>query len=147
MIALALLLLAPAPKAPVAWQVAPHKTATPGSTVNLTLQGRLDPGWHLYALEEAADGPIPTTIALAEGDPAELLQVTEAKPRTARDPAFNAPTRFFDSTAAFHLRLALAKAAAPGGAVHILVRYQSCNGEVCLPPRTDSVEVPLSFNP
>ncbi len=146
MIPLALLLLAPAPRSPVAWQVAPPKAV--GATLKLTLQGRLDPGWHLYALEEAADGPIPTTITLAEGDPAELLQVTEAKPRTARDPAFNAPTRFFDATAAFHLRLVPAKTApAPGAAVHILVRYQSCNGEVCLPPRTDTVAVPLSLKP
>ena len=137
-----------AAKPPVAWHVDPPKPARPGARLQLTLTGQLDPGWHLYALQEPEGGPIATTVALTEGDPAELAEVTEAKPATARDPAFDAPTSFFDRTAVFHLRAAVARNAQPGQqTLHILVRYQSCNGQVCLPPRTDTVPVPLTIQP
>ncbi len=140
-----LLALPPAPKPPVAWHVDPPKPARPGARVQLTLTGRIDPGWHLYSLQQAEGGPIATTLAFSEGDPAELAEVTEAKPITARDPAFDAPTRFFEGAAVFHLRSTVTRDAPSGPqTLHILVRYQSCNGQVCLPPRTDTVSVPLT---
>lgn len=145
---LAPILFALASPSPVAWQVDPPKPVRPGAKLQLNLTGCLTPGWHLYALEEPAGGPIPTTIALTEGDPAELAGVTEAKPRTARDAAFDAPTSFFDSTAVFHLHLTLARGALQDGStLHILVRYQSCNGSLCLAPRTDTIPVKLSIKP
>lgn len=140
-----LLALPPAPKPPVAWQVDPPKPVRPGARIQLTLSGRIDPGWHLYALDQTEGGPVATTIALAEGDPAELAGTEESKPITARDPAFENPTRFFNGTAVFRLRATVNRDAPPGPQIlHILVRYQSCNGDVCLPPRTDTVPAPLT---
>ncbi len=141
-----LLALSPAPKPPVAWHLDPPKPVRPGAHVQLTLTGRIDPGWHLYALDQTEGGPIATTIALAEGDPAELGNTDEAKPTIARDPAFDVPTRFFEGTAVFRLHTTVNRDALPGPQeLHVLVRYQSCNGDVCLPPRTDTVPVPLSI--
>lgn len=148
---LILCLAAPAwggPKLPVAWQVDPPKPCRPGARLTLTLRGQIDPGWHLYSLEQAEGGPIATTIALAEGDPAELGEAREAKPTVASDPAFDVPTRFFAGTAVFRLQTTVNRGAAPGSqALHVLVRYQSCNGQLCLPPHTDTVPVPLTIQP
>jgi hypothetical protein len=135
-------------KPPVHWTVkaAPAKPVRPGAKFSVTITGQLDPGWHLYALEEPQGGPIATEVALTEGDPADLLRVDEGKPKVLPDPAFQVPTGFFDTNADFTLHLQTARDAAAGpGSLHILVRYQSCNDRVCLPPHTDTVVVPFSI--
>jgi thiol:disulfide interchange protein DsbD len=137
-----------APRAPVQWhlKIAPAKVMKSGSKFSVTVSGQVDAGWHLYALEEPGGGPIATQVALAEGDPADLLHVDESRPKVVFDPLFQQPTGFFEGTAEFTLRLQLANDA-PEGAhpLHVLVRYQSCNDKVCLPPHTDTIEVPLSI--
>jgi len=149
----ALLLLATAAaanaaaKPPVTW----HLKATPklvkqGAKFSVTLTGTLDPGWHLYALEEPEGGPVATEVALTEGDPADLIRVEESKPKVLPDPLFQKPTGFFDTTAEFTLHLqAIKNAASPTQQLRVLIRYQSCNDRVCLPPHTDTVIVPLLF--
>lgn len=138
------------PKAPVQWHIktAPAKPLKRGANFDVTITGQLDPGWHLYALQEPEGGPIATEVAIAEGDPADLLRVDEGKPRVVPDPLFQKPTRFFEGSADFTLHLQAARDAHAGPTgLHILVRYQSCNDRVCLPPRTDTVAVPLSMAP
>jgi thiol:disulfide interchange protein DsbD len=140
------LFAAPHP-AVVHWQVtqAPSKPLKPGAKFNVVVTGTIDPGWHLYALAEPAGGPIATEIALTEGDAADLLHVDQSKPKVIPDPVFQVPTGFFEGSAAFTLHLQLAPDAAPGAhTLHLLLRYQSCNDRVCLPPHTDTVEVALT---
>ncbi|WP_158942257.1 protein-disulfide reductase DsbD domain-containing protein [Granulicella sp. S190] len=137
-----------AAKPPVRWQIKnpPAKALKPGAKFNLALNGQIDAGWHLYALEEPTGGPVATVIGLTEGDSADLLRVDEAKPKLLLDPLFNLQTGFFETTADFVLHLQLANDA-PSGAttLHVLVRYQSCNDRVCLPPHTDTVELPMTI--
>ncbi|ADW69860.1 protein-disulfide reductase DsbD domain-containing protein [Granulicella tundricola] len=148
---LALFLLAApafaAPKPVVHWQVTnpPAKALKRGTKLNLTLTGQIDPGWHLYALEEPQGGPIATEINLAEGSPADLIRVEEQKPKIVPDPIYQLPTGFFEQSANFTLHLQLDKSAS-AHPIQILIRYQSCNDRVCLPPHTDTVDVPLTTN-
>jgi hypothetical protein len=70
--------------------------------------------------------------------------VEESKPKVVPDPVFQVATEFFENTASFTLHLQMAGDAAPGAhTLHVLVKYQSCNDRVCLPPHTDTVEVPV----
>jgi hypothetical protein len=136
-----------AAKPPVQWHIkaAPAKPVKPGAKFTVTITGQLDPGWHLYALEEPQGGPVATEIALTEGDPADLLRVEEAKPKVLPDPLFQKPTGFFDGSADFTLHLQSPKDAPLGpGTLRILVRYQSCNDRVCLPPHTDTIPVAIT---
>ena len=138
-----------AAKPPVQWRVktAPAKAVKPGMKINVTITGELDPGWHLYALEEPEGGPVATEINLTEGDPADLIRVEEAKPKVLPDPLFKKPTGFFEHAAEFTLHLQAANdAPQTATALHILVRYQSCNDRICLPPHTDTVVVPLTVS-
>ena len=132
----------------VAWSVknAPTHPVKPGAKFDVTVAGKIEPGWHLYALEEPSGGPIATEVALVEGDPAELLRVTGSKPHPVRDPAFGMQTDVFTDAVAFtlHLRAPSQAAQSTAKTVHVLVRYQSCNDQVCRPPHTDTIEVPLS---
>jgi hypothetical protein len=137
-----------APKTPVQWHVkaAPNKPVKVGSKFNVTITGEPEPGWHLYALEEPEGGPIATEISLTDGDPADLLRVEESKPKMLPDPITQKPAGFFDGAADFVLHLQSAKDAAMGaGALRVMVRYQSCNDHVCLPPHTETVTVPVTI--
>ena len=135
-----------APPTPIHFSAtAPTHAVKAGSKFDLTLHATIDPGWHLYALTEPEDGPVATEINLTEGDPAQFLSATQSKPRTTQDAVFAKPVTLFESAATFTLHLQLERRLAPGAhPVHILVRYQSCNDHVCLPPHTDTVEATLT---
>jgi len=148
--AAALLLIATtayaAPKSPAQWHIkAAPASAKAGAKITLTISGKIDPGWHLYAMEEPDGGPIATVVGLTEGDPADLLSVDESKPILIDDPLFHLRTGFFRSAVDFTLHLRVDPSAKPGlNPLHVLIRFQSCNDQVCLPPRTDTLEVPLN---
>ena len=136
-----------APKSPVQWHItSTPSSAKPGTRISIIVSGQIDPGWHLYAMEEPDGGPIATVVGLTEGDPADLLSVTESKPIVIDDPLFHLRTGFFRSSVDFTLHLKIDPAAKPGpNPLHVLLRYQSCNDQVCQPPHTDTVEVPLAI--
>ena len=136
-----------APKSPVQWHIkSAPSSAKPGTRISIIVSGQIDPGWHLYAMEEPDGGPIATVVGLTEGDPADLLSVTESKPIVIDDPLFHLRTGFFRSTVDFTLHLKIDPTAKPGPTpLHVLLRYQSCNDQVCQPPHTDTVEVPLAI--
>ncbi len=137
-----------APPTPIHFTAAaPTHPIKPGAKFDLTLHATIDPGWHLYALTEPEDGPIATEINLTEGDPAQFLSATQSKPRTTQDAVFARAVTLFESTATFTLHLQLARNLPAGPhPLHILVRYQSCNDHVCLPPHTETIEAALTTN-
>lgn len=141
--------LAAVPKSPVSWtaKLVPEKAVKPGAKVAVQLTGVPEPGWHLYALEEPEGGPIATVVSLTEGDAAELERVTESKPKMAPDPAFGQTDGLFTGSAAFVLHVRVNGDAQAGESpLHVLVKYQSCDDHVCLPPRTDTVAVPMTVS-
>ncbi len=129
---------------PVAWVVktAPHGNVKPGSKFAVSVVGTVQTGWHLYAMEEPDGGPIATQVGLAEGDPASVLRVSASKPQTIHDDALQLDTGVYLTTAEFTLSLKAATAPSHDP-LHVLVRYQTCNNKVCLPPRTQTIEVPV----
>ena len=108
--------------------------------------GTIDPGWHVYAMEEPQGGPIATQVGLAENDPAETLRVTSSKPQIAPDASFGMSTGVFESSVDFTLYLRAVPAPNAGDGLQVLIRYQACNDQVCLPPHTDTVPVPLAMS-
>ena len=135
-----------APINPAHWTVTgrPNKPLTPGATFSLTLSAHIQSGWHIYALDEPDGGPIATQIGLAEGDPLILLAVDEPAPRMVPDPVLRQPTGMFQNAVDFTLHFRVGRKPLSANAVsHILVRYQSCNDQVCLPPHTETVSFPL----
>ncbi len=133
---------------PTKWSLAPHPVDEPlssGDKTSVKLNVKIEPGWHLYALDQPAGGPIPTTIKITEGSPFELLDVTSPSPISKPDPLFiidgkPLETRYFENEATFTLALtALANIAADEVAID--VRFQLCNDTFCLPPRTKRVSV------
>src|SRR3954468_19933216 len=56
----------------VAWTVAAKSGAVrPGGRVILTLQGQVQDGWHVYALNQLPAGPTPLRVTLDDNDVAK----------------------------------------------------------------------------
>lgn len=136
---------AAAPPSPIHWTLAgPAKPVAPGKLFWLALTARIDPGWHLYALDEPEGGPNPTEVGLPEGDALTLLDVVAAKPIMVPDPVLRQTVGMFLHEVVFkvHVR-APQKPVAAGAVSQVIVHYQSCNDQVCLPPRTETITLPL----
>jgi len=120
--------------------------APPGAKVLGHLTGTIDPGWHLYSMTTAAAKP--TTIKVAPNAAIDKVRLFQAAPKKAFDPNFQLETETYEGTANFLIESQL-KPDAPAGAAEVsaAVRYQTCNDQVCIPPRTQTVAATLTVDP
>ncbi len=115
--------------------------AAAGTVVKGVLSVEVEPGWHLYALDQPDGGPIKTTIKIAPESPFELDKEIEAgEPQVKPDPNFIVnekplETKFYTDKADFQFS-AKAKKAATFEQLALDVRFQLCNDTFCLPPKT-----------
>jgi len=147
-IALAALMAAGAPD-PVVWQIANAnaKAVKAGARFNIKLAAKIQETWHLYSLKPMSEGPIPTRIWLAEGQPFELVARIQAPdPEKLQDPSFGMEVEQYEGEADFTLPLKVA-AGAPAGPQTLIVNasYQTCNNKICLPPKTVKVQVAVTI--
>ena len=106
-----------------------------------TLKADIDSGWHLYALDQPPGGPVATTIKTPEGSPFSIgKKIDFPSPQTKPDPNFIVDgkpleTKFFIDHVEFGVVVqALQDVAADSVAID--VRFQLCNDQFCLPPKT-----------
>lgn len=127
---------AQAPLQPVKWRVS-AKTDDDGKGL-LTVTAIIADGWHLYGLELPADGPKPTEIKLSgkgvtfTGDIAPVEAATVSK-----DPLFDAELSWWNKKAVFTAPYTLDSG--DSHSVTVTVTYMACNGETCLPPKTETI--------
>ena len=127
----------------VTWTVQSSDVARNGKAT-LTLNGHVREGWHVYALQQSPEGPTPLLVTLDANTSAKADgAVTGSPPTTIHDPAFGIDTQFYES--AFSLTVPVRLGSRPAGrqSIPLSVRFQTCNGRVCQPPKT----VHLSANP
>lgn len=133
--------------ATVAWSVAPIAAAGPGKRVTLVLHAAIKPGWHVYALNQAPNGPTPLVIALEANDWAVGAgRPGASRPVVGHDPAFGLDTPFyvqpFEVSVPVRLKAGLASGAY---AIPVSVRFQTCSGQTCQPPRTVHLTAPVTI--
>jgi DsbC/DsbD-like thiol-disulfide interchange protein len=135
-----------APADPVAWKLQPPgKPVKNGSRFQVKLVAAIEPGWHLYSLKPVAEGPIPTRIWIAGGQPFQLAgAVGAAEPVTVQDPALGMEVEMYEGEASFTLPLQAVANATGEQTLVVSASYQSCNNKLCLPPKTVKVELPLT---
>ncbi len=134
-----------AAQTPVSWSASARETrAKRGSTAIIEVVARIDDGWHLYALAQAPP-PIATRITLPEGQSFMLAgRIDASPPRTAFDQSFGIQTAYYEGRAAFLLPVRVADQAQSGlQAVRVQAYFQACNDQLCLPPRTVTLEVSM----
>ena len=142
-------LLWAAPPDPVVWKLQNPPTAPvkPGARFNVKLLAAVQDGWHLYSLKPMAEGPVPTRIWLAEGQPFSLAGVVQApEPQVIQDATFGMEVELYEGEAVFALPVKVVPGAALGPQKLIVsASYQSCNNKICLPPKTVKVELPITI--
>ena len=141
--------LAAAPADPVAWKLQnpPAALVKAGARFNVKLLAEVQDGWHLYSLKPMVEGPIPTRIWIAEGQPFSLAGAVQAPdPQVMQDASFGMEVELYEGEAVFTLPVRVASGAAPGAQKLVVsASYQSCNKKLCLPPKTVKVEVPITI--
>ena len=127
---------------PVSWNLesdAKGKELKANETFKVKLNAALEEGWHLYALEQPAGGPIATKISLPENSQFQLDgKIVSPAPKSAFDQNFQIETKFFETQAAFDLPVKTL-VQTNGNDFAVNVYYQTCNDSICLPPKTVQV--------
>jgi len=139
--------LTAAPADPVAWKLLPSdKPVKAGARFQVKLVAAIEPGWHLYSLKPMAEGPIPTRIWIADGQPFQMSgAVAAAEPVTVQDPALGMEVEMYEGEASFTLPVQAASGASGPQKLVVSTSYQSCNNKLCLPPKTVKVELPIAL--
>jgi DsbC/DsbD-like thiol-disulfide interchange protein len=136
---------------PVAWsgRTSPGKPLPRGARFTVELDALIQPGWHLYSLDQPDGGPIATEITLPAGQPFSFAGAIAApKPKTVFDPNFNMRVGFYIEKAQFRVPLEVGGEAAAGRTtLNIQTRYQCCNDKLCLPPKKVTVPISIEVHP
>jgi thiol:disulfide interchange protein DsbD len=131
---------------PITWTATAPKSAAAGSTVPIALVATIDGGWHLYSTTQSAGGPIPTRITVAPSPVfAEAGSLSFPKPTVALDPNFGINVETYQQTVTFTVPVHIAANARRGvDTVGLQARFQACNASLCLPPKTQTIAVPVT---
>jgi DsbC/DsbD-like thiol-disulfide interchange protein len=139
----------PAEENPVVWSLktTTKKPIRAGEYFTLRLIAAIQPGWHLYSIDQQSGGPIATEISLTAGAPFELGNVTGPTPHVLFDPNFDMQVGFYAGKAEFTLPVKVIPDTSGGRqTLAVAARYQSCNDKLCLPPKTVKLEVPVEVS-
>ena len=133
---------------PVKWTLVGGSAArdvVSGRTVPITLQADIAKGWHIYSLTQKSGGPIPLRLdILGESDVVVRGVFRAPKPDRTFDKNFGIETELYSGSPRFTIPIAVPARAGRGiRKFQIGARYQVCSDKVCLPPRTDKLDVAL----
>jgi thiol:disulfide interchange protein DsbD len=137
-----------APPDPVTWKLQniASSQVKAGARFNVKLVAVVQRGWHLYSLKPMPEGPIPTRIWIAEGQPFSLAgAVRSPEPQVMLDPSFGMEVELYEGEAVFTVPVQAAPSVGLGPQKLIVsASYQSCNNQICLPPKTVNVELAIT---
>lgn len=116
-----------------------------GRTVPITLRADIAKGWHIYSLTQKSGGPIPLRLDILGAPDVVVRGVIRApKPDRTFDRNFGIETELYSGSPQFTIPIAVPGRAGRGvRKFQIGARYQVCSEKVCLPPRTDKLDVAL----
>lgn len=120
------------------------KSVKQGETVKVSIKADVEPGWHLYALDQPPGGPIATTIKITQSAPFELVgEIIPPEAILAPDPNFiidgkPLATKYYKDFVEFPFSIRAISDTTLND-LSIDVRFQLCNDTMCLPPKTKRV--------
>jgi hypothetical protein len=95
-------------------------------------------GWHVYAAEQLPDGPTPLRVSLDDDAVAQVSgALSGTAPESQYDASFGLVTHFYTHSFTLYLPVRLkARSVVGSQSIPLSVRFQTCNGQVCQPPKT-----------
>ena len=122
---------------PVTWSYAAKRFNK--NEVTVYLKATMEPGWHIYSTQQKEGGPIKTSFEFDKKGYQLIGTITEPKPVSKFEKAFEMDVMYFDSSVVFSQKVRL-----PGsGTVRGNLTYMTCNDQKCLPPETIAFSVPV----
>lgn len=117
---------------------------TAGGSMEVVLEGRIDRGWHLYALTQEGAGPRPLSISLPPESPFQRDgSVIAPLPFTDWDPNFGIETQYHVEAATFYVPVIVPADVSGRVPLDLDVTHQTCTDRYCLPPITERVTLSL----
>jgi hypothetical protein len=109
------------------------------------LSGQVEDGWHVYALTQPPGGPTPLRVTLdANAIAQEAGSPSATRPEKKYDPSFELETQYYAHSFTVYLPVRLSGEHSAGERrIPVSVRFQTCNGQVCEPPKTIHLSVPV----
>ncbi|MGB8492207.1 MAG: cytochrome c biogenesis protein CcdA, partial [Bacteroidales bacterium] len=117
---------------PVTWDFTYEKKGT--NQFDLVFVATIEKGWHTYAMEIPAGGPIPTTFSYDTTADYTLVGPTYevTKPESIFDEAFGFNIKTYSNRAEFRQKITSEK---KSFTVRGTVNFMSCNNVTCSPPK------------
>jgi hypothetical protein len=131
---------------PVRWTLVGGSSAREvitGRTLPITVQADIAKGWHIYSLTQKPGGPIPLQLDLIGSADVIIRGLINApKPERAFDNNFGLETELYSGSPRFAIPVGVAGRSLTGiRKFQVAARYQVCSDKLCLPPRTDKLDV------
>jgi DsbC/DsbD-like thiol-disulfide interchange protein len=139
----------PASIRPVKWTVIGGSSArnvVSGRSSEIQLRADIAKGWHIYSLNQKPGGPIPLRLKVSGGADVSIRGLIKApKPSRTFDKNFGIETELYSGSPVFSVPVAVPANSSTGlRKFQIEARYQVCSENLCLPPRTDKLDVALT---
>ena len=122
-------------KTPVTISNEVENSSRPGEVAHVLIKASMDDEWHIYALENAGEGPVASRIKISGDIVDEQGLIEHREPTEKFDEGFGVKTRFFKGTTDFRVPIRI-KEDAPIGetTLSVYMLYQVCNESLCYPP-------------
>ncbi len=120
-----------------------------GTQATLVLSAEVLDGWHVYSLTQPPGGPTALRVAVDENAIVRAAgRPSGSPPEKKYDPSFDLETQFYAGSFTLHIPVRLKEHAAAGWqSIPVSVRFQTCNGRECQPPRTIHLSASVEVAP
>lgn len=135
---------------PVSWSIRTSgKVYKASDKLRVELEAQIELGWHIYSITQPPGGPIPTRITLPTDQSFRLAGTIKApQPEIEMDEGFGILAEMHRGTAKFTLPVEVAADALEGKQkLSVEARYQACRDQICLPPKTEKLELEVELRP
>ncbi len=113
-----------------------------GEVVKVTINASMDEEWHIYAIHDSVDGPLPTRISITGDDIAEVGEILEPEPHSSFDDGFGKVTYYHTGSTSFTVPVKLKPSiTSDETTLKVFFFYQVCNNALCYPPK--EIELPI----
>ena len=113
-----------------------------GEVVQVTVTAAMDHEWHIYAIYDIVEGPLPAEITVTGAAVKEVGRVVEPTPISKFDEGFGKITYYHAGTTEFTVPVKLVDPInSEEITLNVAFYYQVCNNIICYPPR--EVEIPV----
>ena len=131
-------------KTPVTISTEVENSSRPGEVAHVLIKASMDDEWHIYALENAGEGPVASRIKISGDIIDEQGLIEHREPTEKFDEGFGVKTRFFKGTTDFRVPIRI-KEDAPIGetTLSIYMLYQVCNESLCYPPAEVNIDASI----